>query len=367
MKKYDFILTERVKPRIDHPEDLVWQYGSSGFKNAVNALKYTQENEDSITLKWDGTPSLIFGRDPNTGKFTLTDKTGFGATTYKGRPDDAQELYNMLYSRLPNQPNRSEYAKKIAILWNYFEKITPPTLRGFYQGDLLYVGTPTVENNNYVIKPNKITYSIPVNSKFGKAISLSVIGIAVHSFFKNYGISVPEPVNDVSDLQTTNEVLVIPPRISTLKVFDVSSPKISNIDLIDSLLDQVVLKSKKISDFNTYIGKYVNHMARMGDNNYENAPTEFIKWFETYKNVSETKRNKIKLHIKENVDAYNKLWEAISKINEMKTLIKKQLDNQENNIIKASISGKNNHEGYVVSTPYGKIKLVDRYIFMRKD
>lgn len=366
MKVYDFSLTERVKARIDHPEDLVWQYGSKGYEAAVNALTYAQENEESISLKWDGTPSLIFGRNPTTGQFTITDKSGFGSTTYDGHPSTAKELYQMLYARAPTQKNRQQFAKSIASIWKYLEEITPPSLRGYYQGDLLYIGTPEVDGENYVIKPNKISYVIPVNSKIGKMIGMSKVGIAVHSFFPSRNTSEPNPVDDVSELQTSSDVLVIPPKISKLKIYQIDSPNISNIQEIDSLLDKSNLKLKKISDFGTLVGRFMGYMASNGLSDYSDAPTKFVDWLETY-NVTETKRDRIKLYIKENINAYNKMWKAIDEVTKMKTSIKKQLDNQENSVIMANIHGKQNHEGYVISTPFGKIKLVDRYIFMRKD
>lgn len=366
MKVYDFSLIERVKSRIDHPEDLVWQYGSKGFNLAVKALKYAQNNEDSISLKWDGTPSIIFGRNPSTGKFTITDKSGFGAKSYNGHPETPQELYDMLYSRAPTQPNRSNFAKTIASLWPYLEEVTPTNLKGYYQGDLLYVGEPDVTDNNYVIKPNKISYTIPVDTKLGQLISKSKMGIAVHSFFKSETDGVPIPVNDIRELQQSEKVLVIPPKISNLKIYNVDNPNVSYVEKIDDFIDKANLKVRKISDLGSLFGRYINYMASMGLSDYTDAPNKFITWLEEH-NISEGKKDRIKAYIKNNADAYNNLWKAIDEISKMKTSIKKQLDAQENNIIAANIHGKRNHEGYVISTPFGKIKLVDRHIFMRKE
>ena len=82
--------------RIDHAEDIVFWEGSKGAVRALNSLKATEEGgHGNVTIKWDGSPAIIFGRDEN-GKFVLTDKSGFGAKGYDGRATDGPALFKML-------------------------------------------------------------------------------------------------------------------------------------------------------------------------------------------------------------------------------------------------------------------------------
>ena len=50
----------------------------------------------------------------------------------------------------------------------------------------------------------------------------------------------------------------------------------------------------------------------------------------------------------------------------VKNLIKKELDKATGTQIQATITGKNGHEGFVSDIPHGRIKFVDRPLFMMK-
>ena len=362
MKTRDIII-EAVRSRIDHPEDWVWRKGNDGYVAAINALDYAQNNVNQITIKYDGTPALIFGRDDN-GTLIVTDKSGFGAKTYNGHAKSSKELYQMLYSRKPAEEGRHEYAATIAALWPMLDNAVPNTTRGFYQGDLLYVGTPQVDNNYFVFKPNKIEYRIPTNSAMGQKVSKSKAGIVVHSYFKNSTQEVPDPISDVSELQKTSDLLVISPTMGNISVEKVGKPQFDFAE-IDEILNPLYLKQYKISDFPLLIGKYINTKAVEGTPINNKSATEFLSWLPLSKTTVE-KQDRIKEYIKNNMESYVNLWKAILVVTKFKNMIKNNLDNQQNTQIIATLNNEPNHEGYVVSTPSGKIKMVDRYKFMAK-
>lgn len=365
MKFKDVYLFEKIKPRIDHPEDLIWRMGSSGFAVSVEILNYAQKNTETISLKWDGTPSLIWGYDPSTGQFTLTDKAGFNSTKYNGFPKTSKELYNMLYSRAPTDEGRQEFASMISSLWKVFEKATPRTKYGFYQGDLLYVNNQVVEDNMVQFKPNKILYKIPINTNLGKYISQSKVGIAVHSFIKDKNTEIPVPVTDISDLQKYPPLAAIPTSMKMVPSLNVKAPIVDNIELIDEFINKTNLTAYKITNLPDLIGKYMGYMARSGINDFGSAPTNFVNWLST-SNTTLQKQDRIKKYINENKQAYMKLWEAIYEIVKYKDKIKDILDYYGNKTVQAYMNDSENQEGYVISTPHGKIKIVNRYIYMRK-
>ena len=63
--------------RIDHAEDIIFDEGSQGASRALEALKKMEQGgHTDVTVKWDGSPAIVFGRNEN-GEFILTDKSGF--------------------------------------------------------------------------------------------------------------------------------------------------------------------------------------------------------------------------------------------------------------------------------------------------
>ena len=64
--------------RIQHAEDFIFWDGSAGAVRVLNSLEKLEQGVSDVTLKWDGSPSIIFGRNED-GGFVLTDKSGFVA------------------------------------------------------------------------------------------------------------------------------------------------------------------------------------------------------------------------------------------------------------------------------------------------
>jgi hypothetical protein len=121
----------------------------------------------------------------------------------------------------------------------------------------------------------------------------------------------------------------------------------------------------QMSDFGAIIGKYVNSLAGQGINDYTDAPSGFLEWLPT-SGVSNAKQGKINDMVAKNKAGYINLWRAMQAVSNYKTAIKSYLDKSGSGGIRASLDGDEGHEGYVGATPSGKIKLVDRYKFMRK-
>lgn len=362
MKTTDIIM-EAVRARIDHPEDWIWRNGNKGYQAAISALDYAQKHTSEITLKYDGTPSLIVGRNDD-GQLVITDKSGFGATTYNGHPTTAKSLYLMLYGRKPNEQGRHEYASTIASLWNLFEKAIPKSTRGYYQGDLLYAGTPPIENDAFTFKPNKIQYTVPVNSETGNRIAQSKAGIVFHGYFKNRNQSVPEEITDVSELSTNPALFVISATMPPNSIEAINPPKFDFSD-IDEVIDPTILRVNKISDFSRLVGRYINDMARAGNPIDNNSADAFLKWLPFSKTTLD-KQDRISKFVDQHKKQYIDMWKAILTITKFKNMIKSQLDQVQGADITANLNGNPTHEGYVISTPSGKIKLVDRYTYMAK-
>ena len=358
------LLTEAVKARIDHPEDLAWQEGSKGVKRALQALHHVLEKPKTTSIKWDGSPALIFGRNAN-GEVVITDKSGFGAKGYDGKARSAGQLEKMLAARNPNDPDRARYAAAIAGLWPAISKAIPTDLRGYYQGDLLWSKTPPIDNGSFVFKPNKITYRIPAESPLGQKIAASDVGLVVHGFFSDESQAEPQPVTDVKALQGNPSLVVLGAEMPEVAAQKSPKPQMPNTAGIDELLNPADLKAAQLTNLGALMGRYMAAMAGAGEGSYANAAKGFIAWLDS-SGESAKKVANAKSWIGDHITGFNNLWAAIAAISAYKTQIKSQLDKQTSGAISASLGELPGHEGYVAATPYGKIKLVDRHVFMRK-
>ena len=64
-------IIKEVEARIQHAEDVIFWEGSAGAKRALNALaNMAKGGHKDVTIKWDGSPAVIFGRDEK-GKFIV--------------------------------------------------------------------------------------------------------------------------------------------------------------------------------------------------------------------------------------------------------------------------------------------------------
>lgn len=358
------LLTEGA--RIQHLEDLIFFEGSAGAKRAIQATAALAKSQQNVTLKWDGSPAVWFGRD-EFGKFTFTDKSGFGAKGYDGRATSPEDLENMLLSRkggtAGDDPRYRQFAGRMAQAFVVFEQAVPENFRGYFTGDMLYFSRPPVQNNEFVFRPNVVEYRVAVSSDLGQKIKNSTAGIAVHAYMDTDG-KMHSPTN-ISVIQS-NDVLVVPPvtvagapKIDTKALQTLDALISKNSQTIDALVDSTVLRSKKITDFSNIMYSYLN---RKVDTGLDNLGSDFFEWLPTSK-VSAAKQEKIREHVAENESGFIALWQFITGMIRVKDYIIQQID--QSTPIKQSVNGESGGEGYVINHPGGMIKLVSREFFSK--
>ena len=362
-----------AKARIDHPEDLGFDQSqvTRGITNAIGALKYITEHPNAVTIKIDGSPALIFGRD-NEG-FTVTDKAGFGKGL-EGLPRTSEQLIEMLYLRIPNQPGRQAFAQSMGACWSYLERLLPDNFTGFLQGDLLWIGQPTVVNGMIQFSPNKIVYSIPVASPLGRSAAGSTMAIVLHSYFGSQQQHEPRAINlDQLQLNSVAGLLVLDCRmtVSTPLTWpgelanELASILKTQTGTLDSLFDQGTLRSKQLTDFPMICKKFLANRASRGIKDASDMEREFFEWLQSdFVTISDRKRANLLVYVSGNSAACRVFWDVERLIIAIKQNIYHQLDQQADSIIHAELRGRRQHEGFVAETPYGRIKLVDRPEFM---
>jgi len=355
--------------RIDHAEDIVFWEGSRGAIRALESLKSLEQGKHTdVTIKWDGSPAIIFGRDAN-GEFVLTDKSGFGATGYDGKSKSGEELEQMFLNRSGGKnrekPDYVAFAGKMRSIFDLYERATPKDFRGFLKGDLLYYTTPPVKNNNYVFKPNIVEYAVDVDSDLGKRIGQSTTGVVVHRMIDEAGNESPVP--EGIDFQGT-DVLIFPsvtvqkaPEIDDEDINNLKAAVAKNAGAIDKLLNAADLTALKISDFAKVLYAYTNSKV---DTGLENLGADFFDWMASSK-LSPNKQKNIAAHIQANQRGFDAIWQVVSGIMQIKDKVISQFDSHDSTV-KANIPGHGaGGEGYVLAHPEGDVKLVPREFFTR--
>lgn len=363
------VLTEGA--RIQHAEDIIFWEGSRGAARAIESLKSLEQGaHKDVTIKWDGSPAVIFGRDEE-GNFVFTDKSGFTAKGYDGKSKSSKDLRNMLLNRSGGKnkenPGYVAFANKMAAAYDDFERAVDPSFRGYLKGDMLYFETPQDQDGNYVFKPNVVTYSVDTKSDIGRRIAASTAGIVIHRLVDESGAERALQGNEIETIMQGNDVLVLPPvtaqeppSVDDSAIQELQSILSRGAGAIDKLLDEETLRENKVSDLPQIFYTYLNSKV---DTGLQNLAKDFVPWLKQSK-VSAAKQQKIIDMINSNVQGFNAIWQLVSGVMRVKDDIINQLENQEAPI-KSSINGQEGGEGYVLAHPEGDIKLVSREFFTK--
>ncbi len=195
---------------LEHLEDDIFNQGYAGAKNSINFLKSLEDmlttghggSNTKVTVKWDGAPAIICGKEPQTGFFFVGTKSVFNKTT----PKICYNEENIDYHYPTGAIN--------SILKKCLNELSKLPIEGIIQGDLLYTSTPTkirmCGKPCYRFKPNTITYCVEAETDIGRKVGVSDMGIVFHTTYSgptilemNAGYGV-----DVSGLQGVKEVAV---------------------------------------------------------------------------------------------------------------------------------------------------------------
>ena len=346
--------------RIEHPEDMIFDYASQGALKAISTLRALPKQAADITIKWDGKPAIIFGRNPQ-GQFVLTDKSGFTAKGYDGLATSPAQLEKIMQQR---GGERGDLVNMYKTMWSALESQTPKGMKGYVQGDLLYVGNPKEANGQYSFTPNTVTYSIDKDSDLGQEIGQSMAAVAVHTFKRD-----PQdggvPFSDVGQLGQ-GSILILGPKMSQTPKVDVPEAQLSelestirkNSDKIDVLFNPSSLREYQLANLPALMKQYGNEKVRQG--NFNNMTEDFLDFVAT--KTTPQKLQRATKFLSENIRALELVFTLFRMIGSIKTKIVRQLDTAGSNV-QASIDGEPGHEGYVTSG----IKLVDRLRFSKSN
>lgn len=392
-----WLLTESKNVHLEHLEDLVF---NSGYRGAQAALDYIESlrhmlaegtgTTTQLTVKWDGSPAIICGVDPQDGKFFVGTKAVFS----KGEPkliksaSDAERFYG-------DQPDLAD------ILVQALKYLSKLGIGGVVQGDMMFTeSSKSVENINgedcYVFTPNTITYAVPVTSEIGSRIARAKFGIIFHTSYE--GESVPEMTSGfLVNIQGFNKhsdvwfddatykdytgIASLTPSENT-KISNMLAATASTMEKVGQQRFDVIISNK---EFAKNIKPFINRSIRAGVQ--INDPQQFLQSFMKDYNailmkdvenvtdrVAQNRLAKIKAKEQWVADNVNNLLGVLAvykRLVEMKGMLLRKLQQ-----VEGIGTFQKTGDGYKVTTPEGfvaighdggAIKLVDRLEFSRQN
>jgi hypothetical protein len=167
---------------LEHLEDEIINQGIDGGRGAINFLqglrdmmKGNQNSRVNMTVKWDGAPAIFVGKHPEDGRFFVAKKSLFNKEplfyTSEQEIKDAKELSSNLKEKFLTS----------------FQCLSKLSFTDILQGDLMYTNDKKMTNMDgktfITFQPNTIMYAVDVESKLGKEIASSKMGIVFHTTY----------------------------------------------------------------------------------------------------------------------------------------------------------------------------------------
>ena len=134
IKEDEAPVPKKVGREFNHLEDLVFTE-PNGAARAVQVLKDLAQPASKISIKWDGNPTVYWGRDED-GTFRMVGKNNWGRE--EGKSGSPEELQQFILSRGKGEEWRAKFASDMAAMWDIFERATPADFRGYVYGDILF-------------------------------------------------------------------------------------------------------------------------------------------------------------------------------------------------------------------------------------
>jgi hypothetical protein len=399
MKKFKdyFMLMEnadQTNKHLTHLDELILKKGKEGaiktlqyIESLMNILKSGSDRKINMTVKIDGAPAIVCGRDSK-GKFFLSTKSAFNAEPL------------LSYSIKDIKTNHSDAPGLVIKLINAFNSLKNVDFDGVYQGDMLFwpglLQKYTIDNKKYIgFRPNTILYTFPESSKEAKTLLKYNIGVAFHTKYdpsidkdgkqrfinKQFGISVEHLKSKsayIIDALFENKAGSISlTELETNFVYKTLKNANTHINLINfALLD------KKTSEL---INIFLNSKIKQGEflNDLRYSFNEFVMWVGSRMDseIEKLKRKETKIAEKEkfitklntNEDIFIHLLNFIRDVKQIKDIFIQKY----NEIMRSAAMGTflvmpngdikvTNPEGYVAfDQDQNGIKFIDRLEFSR--
>lgn len=347
-------LTEGI--RTPHPEDFILN-GSQAASDAINGMLAAISNPSIVSIKWDGSPAIIFGRRTADGLFTMNYKEYIGFPG--GQVTSSQQLLEFF---VQNQKN-IDVGQKLAAMFDAVASIVPANFKGFVQGDVMWTN-PVPEQQSYFVfqaNPYGVTYKVKSQSTVGKQIKGRPFGLAVHT----YGTDV-ERTTKGTEIQNKTSLQGLGGLSGTNQIITVLTGNMGNKFKLKEPVQQSRLAKASVQKF-----------AALGGDAFLNSLTQStVSKLQTYYNRKYTgqavdgtwlQNNLTKpqfalVAAEENRTIMESMDAAYVAIYNLKLAILEQLEPQVGGV-EQYVGDVPKGEGFVINTSSGFIKLVNRGVF----
>jgi hypothetical protein len=393
MLSFKSFLTEQEDPEegasrqikhLTHVEDRPLQKGEKGAVHAIKSLTAAAEHIKSgkksseLTTKYDGSPALVYGHHPKTGKFFVASKSAFNKTPkINYTPKDV----DMNHGHAPG------LAAKLKDALTHLPKVAPKS--GVYQGDMMF-GTDkedkkSEKNGGTSFHPNPSGLTYTAHGTHESAVKKAKIGVVTHLSYHGEDSSSLNASHEVDheNFNKHSDVFSVDPRMDTSKVHfspDEQSKFNKHIATAQAIHDTHGNDMYPGTSTHHGVGgsleTYMNHTVRSGE---EATHKNFSNWLETKKNKEieklkveknrKAKQSELKDElgkVERNKKHYNNLFKMHGELQKAKdTLIGVMNQHQEFQHTHGGESA--NPEGYVFHHGKESDKFVNRAEFSRRN
>lgn len=363
---------------IDHAEDRIIFSGKDGFKQAYSALLQAhnhiknQRNNSNLTMKYDGSPSIVFGYNPSNGKFFVASKSAFNKTPKLNYTNADIET---------NHGHAPGLVAKLVDALKYLPKVCPN--QGVFQGDLMFSGNDVISKpNKAIFTPNTITYTA-VGAEAVR-VKRAKLGLVVHQKYVGNDLTAAKavPITSINDFNKNNNVWIRTAEHNTSQiVYSAKQQKefLNHLAAAKQIHDaHGAAAYNAITPHGGHSGRlavYINDTVRK---NTVPRATFFRKNLEVHHNklIDKVTTDKSKTakravataeynHVAKNANDYDNLFKIHTHLQQAKDVLVKVLEQYEGGL-QHSINGKpTGPEGFVLNHAGSLIKLVNRTEFSR--
>lgn len=382
-------LNEATNPNqlthIHHPEDRPLMHGSDGFEHAHGALMKAHEHmkakkhSSALTMKYDGSPSLVFGHHPVTKKFFVATKSAFNKNPKLNHTEADIER---------NHGHASGLVGKLKHALKHLPKVTPA--HGVYQGDLMHTRSDHKLHEGVSFTPNTITYTARGDEE--KKVKQSHVGIVVHQQYHPHptksGVEhmTVSPHPDTHNFKQHPDVHLKTAEHDTSRINYGKSEQSSfykHMDAAKAIHDKhgkgMYKATARHQGEAGHLPTYINHTVRTGEKpnakgfqkhiaaHHENLASKV----KTPAAVSRHKENGAEhvAHVEKHLGHYNNLLAMHGHLAAAKDTLVKHLETHEGDLEHRINGAKSKPEGFVVNHKFkGKThptKLVNRAEFAK--
>lgn len=357
------------KGHLDHPEDLIFLQGSSGATRALNSIIDTAKNPKRITIKFDGYPALIFGRDAN-GRFSIMDKHMFNKKDGTGRAVYSPNEFRQY--DLNRGVDRSQLHALVNEIWAGLEKASN-SATGYFWGDLLFSQPLKAQHGVFKFKanPNGITYTVLEDSEVGNLLGGKQAGIAIHQFMTPDALTTDDaqPLHGtIGQLQNNSNVAIVPSAMPNTPVIKLNATLVKNVQsalakygqAVDDMMNNA---PQARTTFNGLFTVFINKKIVSG--NLDNLVGDFMHYFENKSANPGGMEMQLSNHFHEHKDGLIGAFTIWIAVYQLKMDIVGQLNKAaEESPVKGYLdNGTETHEGFVSNG----LKFVDRMGFSRQN